>query len=114
MADKKEITAYTIMNKLYELGYKSVLCCNDRHCFRKDPYKVIVIHEPVFLRDDTLPALDIFCGEQKLVSSYNESKNILFPKMPIEVLYKIIESDDDLLRAVREYFVDKDLEVLDD
>lgn len=114
MADKKEITAYTIMNKLYELDYKSVLCCNDRHCYRKDPYRVIVIHEPVFLRDDTLPALEIFCGEQKLVTTYTESNNIMFPKMPIEVLYKIIESGDDLLTGVREYFVDKDLEVLDD
>lgn len=114
MADKKEITAYTIFDKLYKLGYKSVLCCNDRHCFRKDPYKIIIIHEPVFLRDDSLPALDIFCGEQKLVSTYHESNSILFPKMPIEVLYKIIESGDDLLTGVREYFVDKDLEVLDD
>lgn len=114
MADKKEITTYTIMNKLYELGYKSVLCCNDRHCFRKDPYKVIVIHEPVFLRDDSLPALEIFCGEQKLVTSYIEANHILFPKMPIEILYKIIESGDDLLTGVREYFVDKDLKVLND
>ena len=114
MADKKEITAYTIMNKLYELDYKSVLCCNDRHCYRKDPYRVIIIHEPVFLHDDTLPALEIFHGEQKLVTTYTESNNIMFPKMPIEALYKIIESGRDLLTGVREYFVDKDLEVLDD
>lgn len=113
MADKKEITAYTIMNKLYELGYKSVLCCNDRHCFRKDPYKIIIIHEPVFLHDDYLPALEIFCGDQRMVTTFVEDESIMFPKMPIEALYKIIESDDDLLTGVREYFVDKDLEALD-
>lgn len=112
MADKKEITAYTIFDKLYKLGYKSVLCCNDRHCFRKDPYKVIIIHEPVFLHDDYLPALEILCGDQRMVTTYVEDESIMFPKMPIEVLYKIIESDDDLLTGVREYFLDKDLEVL--
>ena len=112
MADKKEITAYTIFDKLYKLGYKSVLCCNDRHCFRKDPYKVIIIHEPVFLHDDYLPALEILCGDQRLTTTFVEDESIMFPKMPIEVLYKIIESDDDLLTGVREYFLDKDLEVL--
>lgn len=112
MADKKEITAYTIFDKLYKLGYKSVLCCNDRHCFRKDPYKIIIIHEPVFLHDDYLPALEILCGDQRMVTTYVEDESIMFPKMPIEVLYKIIESDDDLLTGVREYFLDKDLEVL--
>lgn len=112
MADKKEITAYTIMNKLYELGYKSVLCANDRHSFRKDPYRVIIIHEPVFLHDDKLPALEIFCGDQRMVTTFVDDGFIMFPRMPIEVLYKIIESGRDLLTGVREYFVDKDLEVL--
>lgn len=114
MSDKKEITAYTIMNKLYELGYKGVLCANDRHGYRKDPYRVIIIHEPVFLRDDKLPALEIFCGDQRLTTTYVNDESIMFPKMPIEVLYKIIESDDDLLTGVREYFIDKDLEALND
>lgn len=114
MADKKEITAYTIMNKLYELGYKSVLCANDRHSFRKELYRVNIIHEPVILHDDKLPALEIFCGDQGMVTTYVTDESIMFPKMPIEALYKIIESGRDLLTGVREYFVDKDLEVLDD
>ena len=114
MADKKEITAYTIMNKLYKLGYKCIFGSNDRHGYRKEQYMVFINHEPLFLHDDYHPALEIYCGNQRMVTTYVDDGFIMFPKMPIEALYKIIESGDDLLTGVREYFVDKDLEVLDD
>lgn len=114
----EKYTARQIIAKLGEHGWKKDIyeCTNNKHVFLKDKYHFLITHTNIKAYDDGYPLIKLYRNGGLLISSgsdiFDEIKGV-FPEIDPTTLTKLIEKDTDIYNELNEYFVNKDLKILE-